>query len=401
MKSIEILENVIQEYGWGSYTAIPEILGQKYPSSNPQAELWMGAHPIASSMLTVNGKKESLYELVKKYPDEIIGETVSKRFGKSLPFLFKILAAEKPLSIQVHPNLKQAKEGYEKENEEKIALNSEKRNYKDKNHKPECICALTDFWALNGFRKISDIVSFMEKLSGGVFENEISQLKKKEDPNGLKSFFKALMSTSSGKKEKLINTVVSNAEKNVHSDLSYRWITELHKEYGNDIGILSPLLLNLVCLKPGEAMFLSSGELHAYLKGVCIELMANSDNVIRGGLTLKHVDILELLRVVNFEEKSIELLVPEQTGKTEIYYPCDAKEFILSKIHVKENNNFTSLQKRSVEIMMCIDGNAVIKDIASGKTINLEKGTSVLIPSVVNMYQLKGEAILYKAAAPL
>ncbi|MBW2364159.1 MAG: mannose-6-phosphate isomerase, class I [Deltaproteobacteria bacterium] len=181
MKSIEILENVIQEYSWGSYTEIPEILGQKCPSSNPQAELWMGAHPIASSMLTVNGKKESLYELVKKYPDEILGKSVSKRFGVSFPFLFKVLAAEKPLSIQVHPNLKQAKEGYEKENKERIALNSEKRNYKDKNHKPECICALTDFWVLNGFRKISDIVSFMERLSGGIIENEISQLKKSED----------------------------------------------------------------------------------------------------------------------------------------------------------------------------------------------------------------------------
>lgn len=209
------------------------------------------------------------------------------------------------------------------------------------------------------------------------------------------------MTTSSGKKENLINTVVLNAEKNIHSDLSYRWITKLHKEYGNDIGVLSPLLLNLVCLKPGESMFLASGELHAYLKGVCIELMANSDNVIRGGLTLKHVDILELLRIVNFEEKSIELLMPEQSEQTEIYYPCAATEFLLSKIHVNQNNNFTSSQKRSVEIMMCVDGNASIKDIASGKTINLEKGTSVLIPAVVNMYQLKGEAILYKAAAPL
>ncbi|MBW1984367.1 MAG: mannose-6-phosphate isomerase, class I [Deltaproteobacteria bacterium] len=401
MKSIEILENVIQEYSWGSYTEIPEILGQKCPSSNPQAELWMGAHPIASSMLTVNGKKESLYELVKKYPDEILGKSVSKRFGVSFPFLFKVLAAEKPLSIQVHPNLKQAKEGYEKENKERIALNSEKRNYKDKNHKPECICALTDFWVLNGFRKISDIVSFMERLSGGIIENEISQLKKSEDTKGLKCFFKALMTTGSKKKENLINTVVLNAEKNDTADPSYRWITELHKEYGNDIGVLSPLLLNLVCLKPGEAMFLSSGELHAYLKGACIELMTNSDNVIRGGLTIKHVDILELLRIVKFEEKSIKLLAPEQAGKMEIFYPCAATEFLLSRIHVQQNDNFTSSQKRSVEIMMCVDGNAAIQDIDSGKTINLEKGTSVLIPAVVNMYQLKGEAILYKAGVPL
>jgi len=246
MISIEELENPIQEYPWGSYTAISDLLGQPSPSRNPQAELWMGAHPRASSMMTISGKTISLYELIKKYPGEILGKNVQKKFGASLPFLFKVLAAEKPLSIQVHPNIEQAKEGYEKETKKGIPLDSDERNYKDDNHKPECICAITDFWLLNGFRKISDIVSTFETLSNGMLADEILQLRKNNSMNGLKQFFKSLMSSSTEKKQTLINSIVANVEKRIDTSLSYQWIIELHNEYGKDIGILATPLLNLI-----------------------------------------------------------------------------------------------------------------------------------------------------------
>ncbi|MCJ7771701.1 MAG: mannose-6-phosphate isomerase, class I [Desulfobacterales bacterium] len=400
MKSIKVLENSIREYSWGSYTAISELIGKKTPSSRPQAELWMGAHASAPSILNVNGKKISLLELISIYPEEILGENVIKKFGKSFPFLFKVLAAEKPLSIQVHPNLKQAQEGFKKENEKKIPLDSSKRNYKDKNHKPECICALTDFWVLNGFRSISAIVFFMEQLSDGMLKNEINQLKKNDNSKGLKKFFHTLMTLSSVKKDDLVNTVVLNAQKNIETEPSNRWIIDLHKEYGKDIGVLSPLMLNLVCLKPGEAIYLFSGELHAYLKGVGIELMANSDNVIRGGLTQKHVDISELLRIVNFEEKSINILLPKEAEPGEFSYPCRTNEFMLSIIEVCKGTNYESLKKRNVEMMICVNGNAVLQDDDNGKRILLEKGTSVLIPAAVKNYHIKGEAKLFKAAVP-
>ncbi len=401
MISIEILENVIQNYSWGSYTAIGNLLGQEISSSNPQAELWMGAHPSASSMITMNGKRISLLELLTLYPEDILGKSTIKKFGKNLPFLFKVLAAQKPLSIQAHPNSKQAKEGFNTENKKKIPLYASNRQYKDRNHKPECICALTDFWLLKGFRSISAIVSFMEELSDGLLENEVSQLKKNPRAIGLKNFYQVLMTADSAKKDDLIHTVVVNAQKDVDADPSYRWILELYQEYGNDMGVLSPLLMNLICLKPGEAMFLSSGELHAYLQGVGIEAMANSDNVIRGGLTSKHVDISELLKIANFEEQSRDILVPEETGTGEKSYPCKAEEFVISIIQVNGHTDYRSLQKRNVEIMICVDGTAAIYDADNSKSIALNKGTSVLIPAAVNTYHINGDATLYKATVPL
>lgn len=401
MKSIEILENSIQEYHWGSHTAISELLGEKTPSCNPQAELWMGAHPKASSLLNINGEKISLRELIKNYPEEILGRRSVHQFGKQLPFLFKVLAAEKPLSLQVHPNAKQAQEGFVGENKKSIALDSPKRNYRDKNHKPECICALTDFWVLNGFRSVSTIVSFMEQLSGGMLENEIKHLKQNRNAKGLRCFIEVLMTLRSEKKEALIKTILLKVNKNVNKDPSSGWIIDLHREYGIDIGVLSPLLLNLICLKPGEAMFLESGELHSYLRGVGIELMANSDNVIRGGLTKKHVDIPELFRIVNFEEKKITILLPKKIETGEMAYPCNADEFILSMLDVGTNANYTRLKEDSVEIMICVNGNAAIYDVANGKTILLEKGTSVIVPAAVNEYYITGEAKLYKAAVPI
>lgn len=401
MISIEVLENPIQYYSWGSFTYIADLLGQKVPADKPQAELWMGAHPSAPSVLLHNNEKISLIELIHKYPDAILGKTVYRKFGPSLPFLFKILAAERPLSIQVHPNLKQAKKGFKKENKQKIPMDSKKRNYKDANHKPECICALTDFWALIGFRKISSIINYMEQLSDGYFEKEISQLKRADNPKGLKRFFYGLMTMDSERKKQLVHTVVENAEKNINEGDMFKWILHLNKEYEKDIGILAPILLNLVCIRPGEAVFLQPGEFHSYLKGVCIELMANSDNVIRGGLTPKNVDIPELLNILNFKEKEVNVLTPEQHNSLERRFLCPVKEFVLSTIHVQHQKNYSSSKQRAVEILICTGGNAEIKENDTGKKINIKKGVSVLIPASANAYQINGDAVLYKATVPL
>ena len=155
MTGICLLENTIQEYAWGSYTAISDLLGNDSPANTPQAELWMGAHPKAPSKVRCNGKWISLLELIDKNSHDILGKKVAQRFKNRLPYLFKVLAAAKPLSIQAHPSLDQASEGFDRENRLGIPLDAPNRNYKDDNHKPECICALTFFWALNGFRKIS------------------------------------------------------------------------------------------------------------------------------------------------------------------------------------------------------------------------------------------------------
>ncbi|MBW2570140.1 MAG: mannose-6-phosphate isomerase, class I [Deltaproteobacteria bacterium] len=401
MKTICLLKNTVQEYAWGSYTAIPELLGKDSPSNRPQAELWMGAHPKAPSKVNCEGKWISLIELIKNNPIDILGKEVANKYDNRLPYLLKVLAAAKPLSIQAHPSLKQASAGFERENSLGIPLNAFNRNYKDNNHKPECICALTPFWALNGFRKISGILSLMEKICPQNFNKELADLRNQPDHVGLKRFFNDLMTMDSDRQKLLINDAVRNAQKLSEYNKVFEWMVNLHNEYQEDIGIFSPVILNLICLEPGQAMFLPAGEFHAYLDGVGIELMANSDNVLRGGLTPKHVDVPELLKVLNFEEREINILSAQKRSNYEYVYLTPADEFELSVITDDKSIDYTSSEKRGVEIILCIDGEAIINDIVKNVSVVLVKGASAVIPASVKKYGIKGEGTLYKASVPV
>ena len=395
------MKNSIQEYAWGSHTAIADLLGNKVPSTKPQAELWMGAHPKASSLVKYDDKWLSLLELIKQFPADILGKEIAAKFDNKLPYLFKVLAASKPLSIQAHPDIKQAKQGFERENRLKIPLDSPNRNYKDENHKPECICALTHFLALYGFRKISEIISLMEKICLKVLDKELSHLKRQPNSEGLKSFFHSLITINGQRKKQIIKHAITNAQKLSKANSGFKWMINLYKEYPDDMGIFAPVLLNLISLKPGQALFLPSGELHAYLDGLGIELMANSDNVLRGGLTKKHIDVPELLKILNFEEKEVNILIPQKNKDCERVYHTMAEEFVLSVISDEKNISYTSPEKRSVEIILCTDGKASITDISINENILLKKGTSVIIPSSVNKYGIEGKATLYKASVPV
>ena len=400
MKQISLMKNIVQEYAWGSYTAIPELLGNVSPAKTPQAELWMGAHPKAPSMVKCDGNWKSLLELIEKNPHDILGEKVAEKFDNSLPYLFKVLAAAKPLSIQAHPSRAQAKRGFERENRVGTPIDAYNRNYKDDNHKPECICALSLLWALNGFRKISDIVGLMEKICPRGLKNELDNLRGEPNSLGLKNFFQAIMTMDRDRQKQIIADAITNAQKFIDDDQAYKWMIDLHREYPADIGIFSPVLLNLICLKPGQAMFLRAGELHAYLDGVGIEIMANSDNVLRGGLTPKHVDVPELLKVLNFEEREVDILIPEESNNYESIYSSSAEEFILSVISVKEGIIYNSPLNRSVEILLCTDGNATVFDSGENDKIDIAGGRSVIIPAIVEKYSIEGNATLYKAAVP-
>ncbi len=401
MQKISFLKNNIQEYEWGSHTAIANLMGNKSPSAKPQAELWMGAHPKAPSLLKYDDKWLSLLELIKQFPVDILGKDVAAKFDNKLPYLFKILAASKPLSIQAHPNLKQAAEGFERENRIGIPLDSPNRNYKDTNHKPECICALTPFLALYGFRKISEIIFLMEKICLKILDKELNHLKRQPNPEGMKSFFHSLITMNGGRKKQIIKHAITNAQKLSENNPGFKLMINLHKEYPDDMGIFAPILLNVISLKPGQALFLPSGELHAYLDGLGIELMANSDNVLRGGLTKKHIDVPELLKILNFEEKDINILLLQNDKNCEGVYYSMAEEFMLSVISDKKNISYTSPEKRSVEIILCTDGKASVADISINENITLTKGTSIIIPSSVNKYKIEGKATLYKASVPV
>ena len=401
MTGICLLKNTIQEYAWGSYTAIPELLGNDSPANTPQAELWMGAHPKAPSKVKCNGKWQSLLELIDRNSQEILGKEVARKFEYRLPYLFKVLAAAKPLSIQAHPSTGQAREGFERENRLKIPLDAPARNYKDDNHKPECICALTPFWALNGFRKISDIIFLMDKICPPGLKKDFDLFRHQPDSRGLKEFFKTMMIMDRTTQKQIINDAVKHANQLQGKNNAYQWVIDLNEEYPLDIGVFSPILLNLICLEPGQAMFLPAGTLHAYLDGVGIELMANSDNVLRGGLTPKHVDVTELLNVLNFEERDINILNMETINSCEQRYESHAQEFALSVITVKTDMNYYSLDKKSVEILLCTDGDAVVVDLAGNNRVEIKKGVSILIPAVVKKYSIIGDAVLYKAAVPI
>jgi mannose-6-phosphate isomerase len=400
MRTIKLLKNTVQNYAWGSPTAIPELLGEQNPSHEPRAELWMGAHLKAPSLVNYDGQWMSLAELITKFPQEILGNDVALAFDNKLPYLFKVLAAAKPLSIQAHPNLNQAKKGFERETDRGIAMDAPNRNYKDDNHKPECICALSPFWAMYGFRNIPDILTLMGKNCPVGLAAELDSLKRHPDSRGLKRFFSDLMTMDSRRQKRVVDEAVQNAHQYSDEDIAFYWMTKLSNGYPTDIGILAPLLLNLIELGPGEALFLPAGELHAYLEGVGMEVMANSDNVLRGGLTPKHIDVPELLKVLHFKPRSVNILKAVKKNKNERVYASEADEFVLSVVSTSAGSPYQSSESRSVEIMLCTEGTAYLKDEGTQEIINIKKGESAIIPAAVIGYSITGDALIYKAAVP-
>ncbi len=401
LNKIALLKNPIQEYAWGSKTEIQSLLGEPNSIGKPMAELWMGAHPKAPSQIQIDAKWHSLNEVIRKDPESILGKKIARKFSNQLPFLFKILAAGKPLSVQVHPNIEQAQKGFARENDLGIPPDAPNRNYKDTNHKPEILCALTPFQGLKGFRKIDEILQLIDQLSLTVLSEELDLLKKGPDSNGLKRFFSALMNMDKVRQTEVAEKAIRSAENLANEDKAFQWIIKLNKEYPGDIGILSPIILNLVQLEPGEAIYLPAGELHAYLDGLGIELMANSDNVLRGGLTPKHIDVPELLDVVNFKSGPIQKVAALTQDSCQTFYEAPAEEFQLSIISVDEGNAFKSSADRSVEILICLEGEANIDDSGSGKIISVARGQSLIIPAEISLYRIEGKAIFYRAAVPL
>ena len=401
MRKIGLLKDTIQEYAWGSKTAIPELLGQSSPADKPQAELWMGAHPKAPSQVLADGLWRSLPEVIQESPEEALGKKVAARFSNKLPFLFKVLAAAKPLSIQAHPNKEQAEQGFARENELGISLNASHRNYRDDNHKPEIICALTPFWALNGFRRIEETLSLLEEARIPDLAEIVSFLRSHSNRDGLKNFFNHLMTMEAQKQRQIVEEAVAFAEGRAGEEPVWTWIAKLNEEYPGDIGVLSPLFLNLVRLEPQQAMYLPAGELHAYLEGVGIELMANSDNVLRGGLTPKHIDVQELLAVLNFTDGDLNILSPKNLASGEEIYSTEAEEFVLSVIRINKAASFNSPLDRSVEMMLCTEGKVNVTNLSDGEITLLTKGTSIIVPAAVEQYCIEGDGILYKATVPV
>jgi mannose-6-phosphate isomerase len=359
----------------------------------------MGAHPSAPSSLRRGEARESLLDVIQAAPSEQLGAAVAARFGPRLPFLFKVLAAEAPLSLQAHPNMDQARDGFDRDEQAKIPIDAPNRNYKDASHKPELICSLGPFEALSGFRRASDTLRLFGALSIVSLEPGIAMLSQHPDARGTKAFFSWLMGVAGDERATLLHATIASCRRHAETAGAFqaecRWAVRLAAAYPGDIGVIVALLLNLVTLHEGQAIYLDAGNLHAYLHGVGIEIMANSDNVLRGGLTPKHVNVDELLRVLTFAEGPVEIVTPHLVGIEQIY-DTPAAEFRLSRIDLAREQTFRASSRRGPEILLCTRGTVTAR-AASGSSSVLAKGDSIFVPASTISYDVSGVGTVFRA----
>lgn len=401
MQAIYPLENPVMAYAWGSYTAMADLFGQPRPSETPQAELWMGAHPKAPSIIAGHQPPLSLLDLIVGDPRKMLGDQVCGAFDNRLPYLFKVLAAKEPLSIQAHPNLAQARAGFARENRAGIPLDAPRRNYRDDNHKPELICALTPFWAMCGFRPPEQIARLLEKACGGTLAHFIDPLQSPSAQLPLRVFLEGLLTLAPGDRDEALEEAITYCLATREDASHWRWIPRLAKAYPGDIGALAPLFLNLVCLQPGEALFLPAGELHAYLEGTAIEIMANSDNVLRGGLTPKHVDLPALLEVLSFKSRGLSVLTAGPKMRGVAAYDAHCPEFQMFRVLPGQGQGPIELKVRGPEILLCTAGQIQLSAGDIEEVLVMRKGNSVFIPAATDAYRLDGEGCLYRATVAL
>ena len=390
------LDNPIQNYAWGSRTAISALLGQP-PSQEPEAELWLGAHPKAPSLVLPS--RESLAALIERDPERVLGAENRAAFGARLPFLLKVLAAETPLSLQAHPNLSQAQAGFDEEQARHVPLDAPARNYKDRSHKPELLCALSPFTALCGFRKIETTLELFRTLQAPRVNEVIDVLVNAPTSAGLSRLFGTLLALPATSRAELARealdrcTELSAVEGEFQHEFS--WAVGIGVLYPGDIGIVSALLLNLVRLVPGEAIYLPAGNLHAYLQGVGMEIMANSDNVLRGGMTPKHVDASELMRVLEFQAGPVAVLRGELRGSARVYQ-TPAAEFELQSFTLLPGERPTVDDRRGAEILFCQHGQVTVE--CAGEELALAQGQATFISAFEPSYALHGAGTLFRAS---
>jgi len=361
------LDNTVRPYAWGSTTAIPTLLGTE-PTGEPQAEMWMGAHPGAPSRTD----RGTLADIVAADPEKELGPASVARFGPRLPFLLKLLAAGAPLSLQVHPDLAQAKEGYEDEERRGVPLDAPHRNYKDANHKPELICALTEFDGLCGFRAPTETADLLDGLGVASLKPYVDLLRAHPEDAALREVLTAVLTADP---EEMSRTVAETAAACERLGGAYAPYAGIAHHYPGDPGVLAALLLNHVRLQPGEALYLGAGIPHAYLDGLGVEIMANSDNVLRCGLTPKHVDVPELLRIVRFEPSDPGVLRPEASPEGEEVYETPIDEFRLSRYVLPEGGAAHDLTRDTPQILLCTAGT-----VRAGE-LELRAGQSVFVPA--------------------
>ncbi|MFF4427452.1 mannose-6-phosphate isomerase, class I [Streptomyces sp. NPDC001549] len=378
------LTNTIRPYAWGSTTAIPTLLGVE-PTGEPQAEMWMGAHPGAPSRIDRGAGERALSDVIAADPEGELGAATVAKFGPRLPFLFKILAAGAPLSLQVHPDLLQARAGFEDEERRGVPIDADHRNYKDPNHKPEMICALTAFDGLCGFRPPLEAADLLAGLDVDSLKPYVDLLRAHPEEAALREMLTAVLTAD---RAEMAHTLHEVAAAVTRLGGRYTPYATLVHHFPGDPGVIAAMLLNHVRLQPGEAMFLGAGVPHAYIDGLGVELLANSDNVLRAGLTPKHVDVPELLKIAKFEPGDPNLLRPEGDGEEVYETPID--EFRLSRFLLAPGGASRVLPHDTPQILLCTAGSPQAGELA------LTPGESVFVPAGEKV-ELSGSGTIFRA----
>ena len=385
------LKGKVQHYAWGGYEFIPKWLGEENTGHQPYAEYWMGAHPSASSILETQQGELPLLQLIQQQPEEAVGAATWQRFGE-LPYLFKILDVKEMLSIQVHPSKAEAEKGYDAEEAAGIPINAPHRNYKDRNHKPEVMVALSEFWLLHGFLQTDLLRKVLRTVPA------FSDLASLFDREGYKGLYQHVMEMPQQQVNALLTPLVLaecqkfNAGQLNRSQPGW-WVAKLcagQKLLGNiDRGIFSVYFFNIVRVQAGEAVFQGAGVPHAYLEGQNVELMANSDNVLRGGLTPKHVDVPELLKHTVFEGITPVIMKGDEAGPGQRRYHCPVPDFGIAKIELQPGEKWNQVTD-SLEIIVVMEGEVVI---TGNGGVTVSKGQAAAV--------LAGEPYVLEATQPL
>lgn len=395
------LINPTQHYAWGSTTAIPDLLGLP-ATSEPVAESWMGAHPSAPSRVTTADGETGLDTFIAADAEVLLGSDVVARFGTALPYLLKIIAADNPLSLQVHPDIERARRGYAAEEAAGIPVDAPHRNYRDRNHKPELVYALTPFEALCGFRAPRRVAELLRGLGAPLAKQLDGLLTAQPSYEGIRAAFTQLLEPSTRPTPDEVREVAEACAARLAdgspSPRADRTVVLLAHAYPGDPGVVTSLLLNPVTLQPGDAMFVPAGGVHAYLHGLAVEIMASSDNVLRAGLTPKHVDVDELLRNVDYVAAPPIRIAPEVFhGATRVFYaPVDDFELSVTTV---DDDLVHPLPGRGPRILLCLDGELTVASAGDGN-ITLRKGESLFAPASDGELTARGRGTVVQADVP-
>jgi mannose-6-phosphate isomerase len=406
MTGIARLKGTIKHYDWGGISFIPSLLNIKNEDGKPFAEYWLGAHDTDSSVL-VDGKSGiSLDKFISGDKEKILGKNIAKKFGR-LPYLLKVLDVKDMLSIQVHPAKHEAEVEFARENKEGIPVNAPHRNYKDDNHKPELMVALNDFWTLHGFKQVRKLEKKIQAIP------ELKPLLEIFDSTGYDQLYKTAMEMPQESVNQLLqplldriiplyqNGELKKDDENFWTARAALTFNQDNKSgsYRIDRGIFSIYFFNLLHLKKGEAIFQAAGVPHAYLEGQNVEIMANSDNVLRGGLTNKHIDVKELMKHVKFEETIPVILHPEKINDKEAAYRTAVSDFKLTRFELNKGE-MAKFESVTGEIVLVMEGNITVR--ANEDELDLARGEAAFIIShqPVSLTALS-KADVYRASVPV